>query len=76
MVILQKYFGKAKSSVEGVEKVKTVFRDTGALQYALELAKSKHSEAKSILQQAQPSLEKSAVSALEWIADYIIQREY
>ncbi len=73
--ILEKYFANPQASRSEVEKVRTVFKETGALKYAIDLAKTKLEEAKQALQQANPPLNTGVVKSLYWIADYIINRE-
>ncbi|MHA2407169.1 MAG: polyprenyl synthetase family protein [Candidatus Ranarchaeia archaeon] len=74
--ILQKFFGNKDATSEDVEKVRGIFKDTGAYEYVLNLAKAKLEKSKHLLRKTTPPLSSSVVKALDWIADYIVNRDY
>jgi geranylgeranyl diphosphate synthase type I len=74
--ILEQGFGNPQASAEQIDLIRKIFKETGAVDYALNLAKTKLKEAKQLLRQTKPSLNPSVILALDWIADYIVKRKF
>lgn len=70
--VLDKYYGKGKIGEEGLNEVKKVFTETGALQYSQQKALSLVAEAKEIISQMDIARDKKVL--LNEMADFLVQR--
>lgn len=71
--ILDKYYGKGQVSVSGLEQIKKVFVDTGALEYSKKRALELIEEAKKVI--GKMEISKEHQSLLFQMADFLVKRD-
>ncbi len=74
--ILAQTIGNKNAGEEEVEKVRKVFIETGALEYAKKLAEKFASQAKEALDAAKPPLTKETVDFFKELADFVVKRMF
>lgn len=71
--ILNKYYGKGKIGFDELEQVRTVFKDTGALEYSQKKAVELVDQAKEVIKKMDVSQDKKEL--LIQMADFLVKRE-
>ena len=72
--ILEKYYGKKNISKNGLDQVRNIFRETGALDYSRQQAVKYVERAKKIIPEL--TSDPKYVKLLNQLADFLINREY